>query len=88
MLCLLYEPAALISNKADCPYCGALLLPFCDVSALTLQNGCSNARYVYFIGVHRRTRFVRHRKRVVSVADRWGTHLGYCSRRDGARNSG
>ena len=88
MQCLLYEPATLIFDKADCPYCGPLLQPFCDVSALTLQNGCSNARYIYFIRLHRKTRFVRHTKRVVSVADRRGTYLGYCSRRDGARNSG
>ena len=47
---LLYEPATLISNKADCPYCGLLLQPFCHISVLTLQNGCNNARYAYFIG--------------------------------------
>ena len=68
MKCILYEPAALISNKADCSYCGPLLQPFCHVSALTLQKGCTNSRYVYFIRLHRRARFVRHRKPVVFVA--------------------
>ena len=64
----MYEPATLISKKVDCPYCGPLLQPFCHVSALTLQKGCNNSRYVYFIRLHKRTRFVRHRKRVVFVA--------------------
>jgi len=34
---LLYEPSALISNKADCPYFEVLLRPFCNVSALALK---------------------------------------------------
>ena len=68
MGCLLYQQAALISNKFDCSYCGQLLQPFCHISALTLQKGCNNSRYVYFIQLHRRTRFVRHRKRFVYVA--------------------
>ena len=70
MQCLLYEPATLVSNKADCSYCGPLLQSFCHFSALTLQNGCNNARYEYFTRLRRRTGFVGHRKLVVSVADR------------------
>jgi hypothetical protein len=61
MECLLKEPAALVSNKSDCPYCGPLLETFFHISALTLQNKCNNARYVYFRRLHRSTPFVLHR---------------------------
>ena len=87
ILCLLYKPATLISKKADCPYWGRLLPPFCDVSALTLQNDCNKAHCLNFIQLHRKTLFVLQRKCDISVAERRGTYLGYCCSRDGARSS-